>query len=209
MITRRTFLRLAAATAIGSAVAACDTGAPEPAATQPAAPAAPASTPAATAAPVQIALAGGDADVWAWQRQASGRLVGECAEAYLAVGDTRAALARDGDRFSALARLQEGPNTIAAICRQQDGREERSNVQSYTVPLKRRPTAVPKITIAGGEIVLDGSASQPDEVGAAAIGRYLWSFRADNPAALASPSAEKDGQQLVGQRAAGAGHRQR
>src|SRR5215212_1592845 len=137
-LNRRIFLRVAAATTIGSVVAACDPGTQQPVVIQPTLPPAPTAAPtaSATAAPVRIALAGGDADVWAWQRQITGQLVGDCTAAYLAVGDTQADLTRAGDQFSALAMLQEGQNAIAAVCRQQDGREERSSVQTYTVPLK-------------------------------------------------------------------------
>lgn len=145
-------------------------------------------------------MAGGDADVWGWQRQVTGTIEGQCAEAYLAVGDARAELKRDGGRFMALAMLREGQNAITVVCRQPDGREERSSVQRFTVLLKRRPTATPTISLAGGAIVLDGSASQPDEVGGAQIVDYRWSFRADNPAALTSREAQKDGDQLVGER---------
>jgi len=60
MLNRRTFLRLAAATTIGSAIAACDAGAQPPVVAQPTPLAAPTGTPAATATPVRIALAGGD-----------------------------------------------------------------------------------------------------------------------------------------------------
>src|SRR5881227_1487946 len=88
-----------------------------------------AATAAVTAAPVQISLVGGDADIWAWQRQVAGRLVGDCAAAYLAVGDTQADLKRAGAQFSALAMLQEGKNAITAVCRGKDGPEERSSVQ--------------------------------------------------------------------------------
>jgi cyclomaltodextrinase / maltogenic alpha-amylase / neopullulanase len=202
-LDRRTFLRLAAGTAIGSVAAACDSGAQPPALIEPT-PAAPTeaapAAPTAAAAPVRIALAGGDADVWAWQRQVTGQLVGDCAAAYLAVGDAQADLKRDGERFSALATLQEGKNTIAAVCRQPDGREERSSVQTFTVPLKRRPTAVPTIAIEADGIVLDGSASQPEQPGGTPIAEYYWSFRPDNPAALASPTAETQGEQLAGKR---------
>jgi cyclomaltodextrinase len=202
-LNRRTFLRLVAATALAPVLAACDAGAAQPAAVQPTqAPIAPTAMPTAapTAVPVRIELAGGDSDVWAWQREVTGTLAGDCAEAYIAVGDTRAELQRDGERFTALAMLQEGGNQVAAVCRQQDGREERSDVQTYKVQLTRRPTAVPTITITGEGIVLDGSASKPDEVGGAEIAKYLWSFRADNPATLASQGAEKEGDQLVGER---------
>jgi cyclomaltodextrinase / maltogenic alpha-amylase / neopullulanase len=198
-LNRRTFLRLAAST-IGPAIAACDAGAQPPVVAQSTPPAAPTGTPSATATPVRIALAGGDADVWGWQRQVSGQLVGDCAKAYLTVGDAQAELKRDGEHFSALAMLQEGKNTVTAICSQQDGREERSSVQTFTVPLKRRPTAVPTISIEADGIVLDGSASQPEEAGGTPISEYFWSFRANNPATLASPSAQKDDDQLVGKR---------
>src|SRR5215213_7167380 len=82
-LNRRTFLRLAAATTIGSVVAACDSGAQPPVVVQPTPLAAPTASPTATVTPVRIALVGGDADVWAWQRQVAGQLVGDCTAAYL------------------------------------------------------------------------------------------------------------------------------
>jgi glycosidase len=203
-LNRRAFLRLAAVTMLGSVGAGCDAGAQQPAVVEPTLGASPTAAPlaaaTATVLPVRITLVGGDADVWAWQRQVAGQLVGDCAEAYLAVGNTRADLTRDGNQFSALAMLQEGKNAITAVCLQPDGSEELSSVQTYTVPLKRRPTAVTTITITADGIVLDGSASQPEAVGGTAISGYFWSFRADNPAALTSPSAQKNGEQLVGKR---------
>jgi glycosidase len=150
--------------------------------------------------PVRVELTGGNADVWAWQRQVAGSLAGDCAEAYLSVGNAKAALARDGERFTALARLGEGPNKLVAVCRQSDGREDRSNMVTLNVPLKRRPTAVAQISIAGDGIVLDGSASRPDEAGGAEISKYLWSFRADNPAKLAVQNATPEGDAFAGQR---------
>jgi len=203
-LTRRTFLRLCALTAAGSVAAACDLAAPQagpptqaPATSAPAAP----PTSAPTAAPVRLELAGGDADVWAWRRQATGMLAGDCAEAYLAVGDAKAALTRDGERFTALARLGEGRNTLVAVCRQPDGGEDRSNVVTLNVPLKRRPTAVISISIEGAGIVLDGSTSQPDEAGGAKIAKYHWSFRSDNPSELAVYSdAPPAGGTAAGQR---------
>jgi glycosidase len=199
-LTRRTFLRLVALTAAGPVLAACDSSAPEPAAALPTdVPAAP-PTGAPTAAPVRIELAGGDMEVWGWTRQVTGMLVGDCAEAYLAVGDARVALARDGERFTAQAPLGDGANKLVAVCRHQDGREERSNVQTYSVPLHRRPTAIVSIAIENGAIVLDGGASRPEDVGGTQIATYLWSFRASNPAALTAQGAWKEGDALEGQR---------
>lgn len=57
-------------------------------------------------------------------------------------------------------------------------------METYTVPLRRRPTAAIRVAVEGGQVVLDGGASQPDEAGGARIDRYLWSFRAGNPARL-------------------------
>jgi glycosidase len=204
-LTRRTFLSLAALTAAGPIIAACDAGAPQPEAGQPtsvptAAPVAPTATSAPTAAPVRIEFVGGDADVWAWRRQVAGTIAGDCAEAYVAVGDAKVAIARDGDSFSVDVPLDEGKNDVAVVCRQQDGREERSSVQTYTVPLKRRPTAVIQVAIEDGAIVLDGSASQPDEVGGAQIVQYLWSPREDNPSALTLQNAQQEAGQLAGER---------
>jgi len=202
-LTRRTFLRLMALAATSSVAAACDMAAPQAGQpTQAPAPSAPAAAPtsAATAVPVRIELAGGDADVWGWQRQVTGVLAGDCADAYVAVGDARAVLTRDGERFTALVPLGEGKNTLAAVCREQNGREDRSNVVTLHVPLKRRPTAVVQIAIAEVGIVLDGSASQPDAAGGAKIVKYLWSFRGDNPSKLAVQNAAPEGDAFAGQR---------
>jgi glycosidase len=188
-------LRLVAASAAGPVIAACDMGAAPAASLPTSAPATPPPAPAASApisvptvAPAQVELASGG-DVWAWQRAVSGSIVGECAEAYLLVDDTKVELKRAGESFTAVAPLGEGKNDLVAVCRQSDGREERSKVQSYTVPLKRRPTAAIKIAVEGDRVVFDGSASQPDADGAQ-ITKYLWVPRADNPATLAFDSAE-------------------
>jgi cyclomaltodextrinase len=202
-LSRRTFLRLAALTTAGSIITACDSGAPQPAASQPtsvptagAPTAAPPATSAPTAAPAQIELAGGSADVWAWQRQLTGTIAGDCAEIYLTVGNFKVPIGRESERFSVVAPLAEGKNEVVVVCRQQDGREERSSVQIYTVPLRRRPTAVAQFAIENGTIVLDGSASQPDEVGGAEIAQYLWSPREDSPV----PLAPQAGGELSGER---------
>jgi glycosidase len=212
-ITRRAFLRISAFAATGAALAACDLAAPRPQAGQPtqgaaatsARPAEQTPPPAAgapTSAPARLELAGGDADVWAWNRHVTGAIVGDCADAYLTVGGARVAVERDGERFSALAPLDEGENVVVASCRHRDGREERSNMQTYRVRLKRRPTAVIQIAIEGGTIVLDASASQPDVAGGAKIVKYLWSMRADNPAALTVQDARKEGDEFAGERLA-------
>jgi glycosidase len=208
-LTRRRFLWISALVSTGATLAACDLTAP-PAASQPTSPPSaesrrmegPTSPTSSipTAVPMRIELSGGDADVWAWQRQVNGTLVGECADAYLAVGDDKAGLTRDGEHFTALARLGEGRNTLAAVCRQLDGGEDRSNVITLNVPLKRRPTAIIDISLADDRVVLDGSASRPDEVGDAQIVRYLWSFRADNPGDQVVESAVPAGAALAGQR---------
>ena len=75
---------------------------------------------------------------------------------------------------------------------------------TYTVPLKRGPTAVMRIAIEGETIVLDGSASRPAEVGTGAlrakIVQYLWLPREDNPAPLAIGNAPQVGGQVAGAR---------
>jgi glycosidase len=201
-ISRRSFFRLGVLAATGYATG-CDLHTPQPAATQPTPPSSPSLVRLeedATAAPVRITLAGGDADVWAWQREVTGTLAGVCADAHLQVGDAKVDLTRDGERFTAQAPLKEGPNPITVVCRQPNGHEERSRVQTYTVPLTRRPTAVVTITIEGDQIVLDGSASLPDDVGQVEITTYHWSFRDTNPDELAVRDAAKEGNAVVGKR---------
>jgi glycosidase len=194
--SRRRLARLAVLAAAGS-LAACERDAPQPAAVQSTPPLQPTPPATPTAAPVRIELAGAGADVWAWQRQVGGTLSGDCAEAYLAVGEARVALTRQGERFSALAPLEEGWNEVVAVCRHADGREDRSNMHTYTVQLKRRPTAVVQIVIEDGALVLDGGASLPAESGAQIV-QYLWSPRDTNPAALTL----RNGEQFAGRRIA-------
>ncbi|MFL5801976.1 MAG: alpha-amylase family glycosyl hydrolase [Roseiflexaceae bacterium] len=206
-LTRRAFVRLCAFAATGAVAAACDPNTPQPSGLGPATQALPAASgpPATTmntptATPARLALAGGDGDVWGWKRQVTGTIAGNCPEAYLGVGAAKVEISRGDERFSAVVPLSEGQNTVSAVCRQQDGREDRSNVRTYTVPLKRRPTAIVRIAIEGDTIVLDGGASQPDEVGGAKIVKYLWSMREDNPAVLTIQNAQKDGDEFAGQR---------
>lgn len=210
-LDRRSFLRLSAAAATGLVIAGCETGVAPPAARQSPQPSnsePPSVPPATTAVPIPIALAGGDVDVWAWQREMTGTLASECVDAYLQIGAAKVEIARNSAAslpgravpFTALAPLNEGKNDVILVCRFQDGREERSSAQAYTVRLTRRPTAVVTITVEGDYIVLDGSASQPDEVSKSEIMSYFWSFRSDNPAGLAVQAAQKDGDEFVGQR---------
>ncbi len=197
-VSRRAFLRLATFAAAGSVAVACTAEAPE-LVVQPA-PASPLpGTPAPDTTPQSISIAGTGSEVWGWQRKVDVAAPDGCSEAYVLSGDRRVDLAREGDRWTAELPLSEGANEVVAVCLVHD-REVRSEVSTFTVPLKQRPRAEIRITIESGTVELDGSASRPDESSGAAIGTFAWSPRAGNPGPLELSGAPRDGAELSGER---------
>src|SRR3954454_17472076 len=180
-LTRRAFLRLSSLTASGIIAAACEMRAPPAArplpqsttetggtatpagavqatSAPPVAEASATATPSsavattATAGTVQLQLDRSSGDLWSWKHQVTGTIEGNCPEAYLTVGKRKVDITRDGEHFSADVTLDEGANDVAVVCRQPGGHEDRSDVSTYTVPLKRRPTATIKIAIENNAI---------------------------------------------------------
>ena len=127
-LSRRRFLR-GSALAAGSIVTACDLTAPRPGenaegiveTTSPRSPqSAVLSTPLPPTPGLRLEIAGGDREVWAWKRQVTGTIEGDCGEAYLSVGGRRIEPRRDDERFAADVPLDEGANDVVAICRHGD-----------------------------------------------------------------------------------------
>ena len=123
--------------------------------------------------PIALDLLGGD--VWAWQKTLAGTCPGCPPEATIAllVNGTPVPAQREGDAFTAVAKLDPGDNEVLAVARMPDGGEERSAPVTYTVRLQPRPTARLAARIDGERVVFDGTASEPSEYDGAAI--TTWS----------------------------------
>lgn len=208
-IDRRSFLRLcalAAGSALASACHLAPTELPEkePTLVTPRAstPAPPTQTPPPPA--VEIRLAGGEAEIWAWKKRVEIRLSnaagcrqvvvnanGLPVEAALSASESEA----EGGLFSAEVPIEAGVNRVVAECRQPDGRVALSQPLVYTGRLSRRPVAVIQAGLEAGGIALDGGQSRPAEAGGAPIVDRLWSPRPGNPAELRLAAAGAAGEQ--------------
>jgi glycosidase len=123
--------------------------------------------------PIALDLLAGD--VWAWQKTLAGTCPGCPPEATIAllVNGTPIPAQRQGDAFTAVAKLDPGDNKVLAVARMPDGSEERSAPVTYTVRLQPRPTARLAARVDGERVVFDGTASEPSEYDGAAI--TTWS----------------------------------
>jgi cyclomaltodextrinase len=65
-----------------------------------------------------------------------------------------------------------------------DASAEASSAQRFPLPPRPGPTAAIRLAVEEGKVVLDGSASQPDQSSGDAIVTYEWSQREANPAAF-------------------------
>ncbi|MCC2628945.1 MAG: alpha amylase catalytic region, partial [Thermomicrobiales bacterium] len=118
-------------------------------------------------------LLGGD--VWAWQKTLAGTCRGCPPEATIAllVNGTPIPAEREGDAFTAVAKLDPGENEVLAVATMPDGREERSPPVTYTVRLEPRPTGRLTTRIDGERVVFGGTASEASEYDGAVI--KTWS----------------------------------
>jgi len=114
-------------------------------------------------------------DVWAWQKTLAGTCRGCPPEATitLLVNGTPIPAEREGDAFTAVAKLDPGENEVLAVARMPDGHEEHSAPVTYTVRLQPRPTARLTTRIDGERVVFDGTASEASEYDGAVI--KTWS----------------------------------
>lgn len=136
--------------------------------------------------PVSFATAGGDA--WNVAKTVSGQANREACDAVLlsGPGDSRQMLALDSrGRFTASVALQPGDNRLLAECQNQGVSRGIGASQVWRLRLPDRPRAVAQLTIAGGNLVLDGSTTRPSEVSQRAIARLEWRQRDSGPEAIA------------------------
>ncbi len=133
---------------------------------------------------IALELLGGD--VWAWQKSLAGTCPGCPPDATitLLVNGSLVPAEREGDAFTAVAKLDPGDNEVLAVAKMPDGSEERSAPVTYTVRLEPRPTARLVVRIDGGRVVFDGTASEPSEYDGAAVKTWSLGAREDNPALL-------------------------
>jgi glycosidase len=133
---------------------------------------------------IALDLLGGDA--WAWQKTLTGTCPGCPPEATIAllVNGTPIQAEREGDAFTAVAKLDPGDNEVLATARMPDGGEERSAPVTYTVRLQPRPTARLTARVDGERVLFDGTASEPSEYDGAAITTWSVTPREDNPVPL-------------------------
>jgi glycosidase len=143
-----------------------------------------------------LRFSGGDADVWAWNRQVRGILENPetCQALWIEHHGNRSQVTIEGKSFSASIPVQEGSNNLIAVCQHPDAQEEVSPMVTYTGRLRQSPTAIITASLADGRLQLDGKASQPDEVENQPIREYLWSPRPGNPAIASASSAAAQGE---------------
>jgi len=140
----------------------------------------------------RISLDGGDAEVWTWEKTISGvyRCEDKCGTISVSVNGREVPATRDGDRFHAAVRLEEGENRIVALCRAGDGSECGSDVMTLVQRLRPGPKARIAVSVEVEGIVLDGGGSEASESDGAAVAGYCWHPREGNPEALVLEPAE-------------------
>jgi cyclomaltodextrinase len=133
---------------------------------------------------IALDFLGGDA--WTWKKTLAGTCPGCPPEATigLLVNGTPVPAEREGDAFTAVARLDPGDNDVLAVATMPDGSEERSAPVTYTVRLEPRPTARLAARIDSDRVIFDGTGSEPSEYDVAAITTWSLTPREGNPALL-------------------------
>jgi cyclomaltodextrinase / maltogenic alpha-amylase / neopullulanase len=122
-----------------------------------------------------------DGDVWAWEKDVTGRGLGCVVEA-LRVHGQHYDVTRSGPVFTATVPLRSGENKVEALCQGHGGLVPVDEVR-YHVPLPERPTARIDLTVDGVDVCLNGTSSTPGSSGAALV-EWSWSERPHNPAPL-------------------------
>ena len=133
-----------------------------------------------------IQLNGGDADVWTFSKPVKGSLgnPAACQAVWIDNDSTRVQANLQEHSFSAEIPIRPGANTLTAVCRGADEGEDVSPSITVTGRLEQRPTAIISASLTDGRVILDGAGSLPDELENQPIREYVWSTRADNPAAV-------------------------
>ena len=134
-----------------------------------------------------ISLNGGNADVWANNTVVWGELEnpGACQSVWIDNDGRRLQAVLERKSFSAEVPIRPGANPLTAICQHTD-KEEQPLSPGITITgrLEQRPTAIINISLANGQVLLDGAGSLPDELEKRPIREYIWSARQGNPAAV-------------------------
>ena len=192
-LTRRGFLRLSVVAA-GSVIAAACQKALRDLASQTKV----IGTSTASASPtpsVKVSLTGTDQDAWTWFKQVKvGIAEGECESVIIHVNGQQFGAQPDGETFTADVRLSAGENQVSAACLLPGGGEILSDPVIYTGRLRQVPTAVIQVALDGGQIILDGSQSQPAEGDDSQLVDHIWSARAGNPGTLQLENGELTGE---------------
>ena len=188
-LTRRGFLRLSVIAA-GSAIAvACQKALADTAVGT--------NTPPVSLTPSAKLDLGGSLDAWTWVKQVQvGVSEGECERVIVRANEQEVEARAEGDSFTADIQLTEGDNQITAVCVQPGGGEVQSDPVVYIGRLRPVPTAMINIALENGQILLDGSESQPSEADKSPIVEYIWWARPGNPEAMQELTSEVGSQSL-------------
>ncbi|HZH28608.1 MAG TPA: alpha-amylase family glycosyl hydrolase [Azospirillaceae bacterium] len=146
-------------------------------------------------APPWLEIAGRGGDAWTFERLIDGRILpaagqGSCEAVAVETPAGTFPAWRDGLRFSARVRLDEGPNAVRALCLDGGRAAAVSDPQTWTVRVPDVPKAVARAHAGPDEeagepaLVLDAGASAPGPGRPAPLVRYSWRADARNPAPL-------------------------
>ncbi len=141
-----------------------------------------------------MALRGGDAEGWSWERRIAGicRCPIDSGAISLIVDGAEHTVTREGHRFSAAVLLGEGKHRVVARCRCRE-RECSSDPVILWQRLERRPAARVSVSVSDQVVCLDGGLSGPGEGDGAPIAEYVWHLDERNPAPLAEKQAGSSG----------------
>jgi cyclomaltodextrinase len=132
---------------------------------------------------IDLDTTGGDA--WTFTLDVAGHATQEkCDEVTIesSLGATRAL--RTGDRFDARVVLRSGENRLAAVCSKHHRTVGRSEPQIWRVRLADAPKAWARVRALDSSISLDAGGSEMAPGQPAALKRFEWRARSENPAPL-------------------------
>ncbi len=142
-----------------------------------------------------IKLNAANADAWTFIKSVKGSMANPaaCQAVWVDNNEQRVQAFLNESFFSADVPVRTGENSLKAICQHTDQEEELSNEISITGRLAQRPTAIITPSLSNGGVLLDGSASRPDEWENQPIREFIWSARPGNPESLQELAGEATG----------------
>ena len=184
-LNRREFLRISLVLAGSAWVTACQERLPT-------------LTPTTVSSPSMeagVALFGGSADAWTFHKGIRGSIHNPAACQSVSLKNQSALVpaSMQENFFSAEVPIRPGLNRLTAVCQHTNQEAALSNEISITGRLAQRPTAIITPSLTNGRIVLDGTASPPDELEEHPIREYIWTARSDNPDTVAELAGEARG----------------